>query len=230
MLAKYARPEDQYRVRFSNEVHFSFRPQGRIYILQKPGERVCPNYIQEQDQRVKNIQKRKKDKEEGGGEPNLGYKLYAQAAVGYNFKSELVFYNAGNSNGKINYKTYKDQILEPIVLPQLKRGDNFVLKEDGDSGHGYDTASNLVKRWKETKGLKSYKNYAGSPNFSTIKNGWQVPKQHVRKHVYLDINVLRELATKCWPKLSQDTINKWVDEMPQKLQDCIDADGRITGY
>jgi len=46
----------------------------------------------------------------------------------------------------MNHKTYKDQILEPIVLPWLERGDDFVLKEDGDSSHGYSTTSNLVKQ------------------------------------------------------------------------------------
>ena len=33
-------------------------------------------------------------------------------------------------------KDYIQQILEPIVLPWIERGDQFVLEEDGDSGHG----------------------------------------------------------------------------------------------
>jgi hypothetical protein len=42
--------------------------------------------------------------------------------VGYNFKSELTFYNTpGNQNGKLSLKVYRDSILEPVVKPWLKR-------------------------------------------------------------------------------------------------------------
>jgi hypothetical protein len=52
-------------------------------------------------------------------------------------------------------RVYIDQILEPIVKPWLERGDDFVLEEDNDSGHGPDR-SNPVKEWKATNNLKSY--------------------------------------------------------------------------
>ena len=103
MLAKYPRPIDWRRVRFSDEVHFAFGPQGRLYILRRPGERNCPDCIQEREQPTN--KKRKKDPE-NEPELDLSYKLHAWASVGYNFKSELIFYNAGNSNEKINKYIY----------------------------------------------------------------------------------------------------------------------------
>ena len=45
MLAKYPQPVYWRRVRFSDEVHFAFGPQGRLYVLRKPGERNCSDYI-----------------------------------------------------------------------------------------------------------------------------------------------------------------------------------------
>ena len=227
MKAKYPLPSDWHRVRFSDEVHFSFGPQGRLYILRRPGERNCPDCIQETEQ-PKN-KKRKRDPE-NEPELDLGYKLHAWAAIGYNFKSELVFYDAGNSNGKMNLVTYRDLILEPIVKPWLDRKDDFVLEEDGDSGHGFGKGQNLVRIWKEKNQLEYYCNCAGSPDFAIIENGWQVPKQHVKKHPHFDLETLKELALEGWEKLSQKTIKKWVDEMPQRLQDCIDAEGKMTGY
>ena len=152
MLDKYPEPEDWYRVRFSDGVHFSFGPQGRIYILRKPGEHNCPDCIQEQEEKTRKTRsgKRKAKEEEV---PDLGYKLHAWAAVGYNFKSGLCFYDAGHSNGKMNHETYRDQILEPIVKPWLAT--DFVLEEDGDSGHGYGSGNNIVKDWKVTHGLEA---------------------------------------------------------------------------
>jgi hypothetical protein len=55
--------------------------------------------------------------------------------IRYDFKSELKFYKIpSNSNGKMTQKAYIEQILEPVVQPWIKRGDEFVLEEDGDSG------------------------------------------------------------------------------------------------
>jgi hypothetical protein len=228
MLAKYPTPKDWYRVRFSDEVHFSFGPQGRLYILRKPGERDCPDCIQEQEQKKKKKGKKRKQDEES----DLDYKLHAWAAIGYNFKSELHFYDAGNSNGKMNHITYKEQILEKVVKPWLEHGGgaDFVLEEDGDSGHGYGAGSNIVKQWKEDYGLKTYKNSAGSPDLAPIENCWQVPKQYVKKHPHFDLDTLKELAREGWEQLSQETINKWVEEMPRRLQDCINSEGKMTGH
>jgi hypothetical protein len=86
---------------------------------------------------------RAREEDSTAEEVDLSYKLHAWAAVGYNFKSKLIFYDAGNSNGKMNHRTYRDQILEPIVKDWLLA--DFVLEEDGDSGHGYGSGNNLVK-------------------------------------------------------------------------------------
>jgi len=40
---------------------------------------------------------------------------------------------------------YRDQILEPIVKPWIQEEQDFVLKEDGDSGHGL-SKSNIVRK------------------------------------------------------------------------------------
>ena len=229
MLKKYPKPEDWYRVRFSDEVHFSFGPQGRIYVLRRPGERSCPDCIQEQEKKKKR-KKGKGKKEEEGEEEDTGYKLHAWAAIGWNFKSELIFYDAGNLNGKMTQVCYIEQILERVVLPWLNQGRDFVLEEDGDSGHGYGKKGNVVEVWKREHGLESYKNCAGSPDLAIIENGWQVPKQHVKKHPHNNIEILRTLALEGWEALKQETINKWVEEMPQRLRDVITTDRKMTGH
>jgi hypothetical protein len=63
--------------------------------------------------------------------------------VGHGFKSDIHFYQMpGNLNGKISQRVYIDQILKPIVKPWLNH--DFVLEEDGDSGHG-PGKSNIVR-------------------------------------------------------------------------------------
>jgi hypothetical protein len=118
---RYPEPEDWKPVRFSDEVHWSLGPQGKMRIIRKPGERYCADCIQQQDNKE---------------DEKLLKRLHSWAAVGYDFKSDLHFYDvASNTNGKMTQRDYINQILEPIVKPWLK-GPRFVLEEDGDSGHG----------------------------------------------------------------------------------------------
>ncbi len=52
---KYPKPENWYRVRFSDEVHFGYGPQGKLRIIRKPGERYCSDCIQEERNRRRRI-------------------------------------------------------------------------------------------------------------------------------------------------------------------------------
>lgn len=67
--------------------------------------------------------------------------------MGYNFKSDIYFYELpGNSNGKMTHDVYIKSILNPVIKPWLKGENNFVLKENGDLGHGTGKIRNKVKK------------------------------------------------------------------------------------
>ena len=46
MFNRYSQPEDWYRVRFSDEVHFGYGLEGQLRIIRKPGTRKRPDCIQ----------------------------------------------------------------------------------------------------------------------------------------------------------------------------------------
>ena len=47
------------------------------------------------------------------------------AAVGYNFKSDIIFYDVpNNSNGKMTHQVHINFILEPVVKPWLNEVTN----------------------------------------------------------------------------------------------------------
>ncbi|KAK3936995.1 hypothetical protein QBC46DRAFT_461143 [Diplogelasinospora grovesii] len=127
-------------------------------------------------------------------------------------------------------KAYKDQILEPIVGSWLQAGHSFVLEEDNDSGHGGKKARNIVNKWKKENGLKSYFNCPLSPDFVPIEKAWQLPKQAVRRRPCWEDSIVKELAEEGWAELTQQSINKCVDQIPGILKDCIDREAdRIAG-
>lgn len=154
MLERYSVWQDCIPVRFNDNVHFGYGPQGRVYIIRKPGTRYCPEHIQHADPPMDKDKKR----------------FHCWAAVEYDFKSDITFYDVpGNTNDKMTQQVYIDQILEPVVKPWIESGQHFVLEEDGDSGHG-PGKSNIVRTWKEQHGLKHYFNCASSPDLSPIEN------------------------------------------------------------
>ncbi len=67
--------------------------------------------------------------------------------MGYDFKLDLTFYKVPrNTNGKMSLQVFINQILEPVVKPCLLEKQNFVLEEDGDSGHGKAKNHNIVRQ------------------------------------------------------------------------------------
>ena len=213
MLERYPTKEHWRKVRFSDEVHFGLGPQGRLMIIRKPGQRFCKNCIQET------------------AEPAEKKKVHAWGAIGYNFKSDLVFYDVPlNTNGKMTLKVYRDQILDLIIKPWLQAGQDFVLEEDRDSGHGV-SKYNIVREWKEEYGLKHYFNCPRSPDLAPIENVWGMDKAYMRKFTHWTKAETEELAAEAWNEgVSQESINRLVDSMPARLKAVIDMGGKMTGY
>ena len=112
MYRKYPKPEDWHRVRFSDEVHFGYGLEGQLRIIWRPGTRYRHDCIQHQPPPPSEEKDRKRK--------------HCWAAVGYNFKSDIIFYDVpGNKNGKLTHQVYTDSILEPVVKPRITAGEEF---------------------------------------------------------------------------------------------------------
>lgn len=213
-LEKRPLPQHWEGIRFSDETHFSFGPEAKHKVIRKPGERGCPDCAQYHNTPTKEDQLR----------------CHAWAAIGYEFKSELVWYDAGNKTGDITMQAYIDQVLEPVVKPWIDRGDQFILEEDSAPGHGQAKNQNIVQHWKDSHNLQYYYNMISSPNLSPIENAWRVPKAYIYEHAIWDDEALKEAAEEGWEALTQGSINSWVHEIPQRLEDVIRVDGQMIGY
>ena len=130
----------------------------------------------------------------------------------------------------MSQEVYVNQILEPVIKPWIERGDDFILEEDGDSGHGKRGVNSKATRWREENNLLYYANCPHSPDLSPIENAWQVPKQIIGKIAHWDDATCIEAIKEGWAKLSQKTINKWVEEMPKRLHDIMDSRGKMTNH
>ena len=150
------------KVRFSDEVHFGLGPQKKLRIIRRSGKRYCADCIQTSKKPEEAIDINEK-------------RFHAWAWVGWNFKSDLYFYEIPtNKNGKMSEARYLE-ILEDMVLPCIQRGDQFYLEEDGDSAH----KTKKVVAWKQKHGVQGYINAPKSPELSIIENCWQPVKQYL---------------------------------------------------
>ncbi|KAI8626066.1 hypothetical protein F5Y19DRAFT_466647 [Xylariaceae sp. FL1651] len=175
------------RIRYSDEVHFKYGPEGKVMIIRRSGERYNPDCIH-YTQRPTEAEDRQ-------------ICLSAWAAIGWNFKSKLI-----------------------------TDGDDFILEEDGASGHGGNSDHNIVKQWKQNHGLNYFFNCPGAPDLAPIENAWRAPKGQVKRHAIWDKDALRTAAEEGWESLSQETINQWVEQVPARLLDVISAKGQYTGH
>lgn len=216
MKTQYPHKMHWHSVRSSDEVHFGYGPEGKIYVTRMPGERYCIDCTQ--------FTKEPTEKDAKRG--------HAWAAVGYNFKSDLIWYDVGNRNGKMNATYYRNVILDQYVKPWIDRGDDFTLEEDQDSSHGVPRAGKgIVQQWKRDHGLKHYFNCSASPDLAPIENCWQPLKQDLRKIPHWDLETIKDVTEATWyDGLLQRTINKWMDSMPERLQDVIDRRGGMTSW
>lgn len=214
--ARIERPkaEDWRNVYFSDEVHFGYGDEGKARIARKPGTANDPVNLQERKEPEEKDLKR----------------LHAWGCIGYDFKSPLIWYEIPtNSNGKMTQAIYREVVLEGYVKGLMKEGRQFVLEEDGDSGHG-PSQSNIVREWKEKNGLEFFFNCPRSPDLAPIENCWLAVKEEIRQRPHWDEDTLKELAEEGWANLSQETINNWIDSMPWRLEHVTQLNGKRTAW
>ncbi len=141
----------------------------------------------------------------------------------------LQFYEIeSNPNGKMTLLDYRDQILKPIVKPWIQRGEDFVLEEDGDSGHGT-SKNNIVRKWKEENGLESCFNHPSSPDLAPIENCWQPTKDERRKYPHWDEPTTRSSYTKPGEiRLPNNSLIGALEACPGRLKDVRDSGGQFA--
>ena len=80
-------------------------------------------------------------------------------------------------------QVYIDSILRPVVVSwcqQVKRRkiDPFILEEDGDSRHGTEAQSCIVKKFKAKEGINTYRNCASLSDLAPIEIAGSLPSRY----------------------------------------------------
>jgi transposase len=193
------------KVLWSDEVTFLVR--GRTVkqrVTRKRGERTYPTCIQHQFHR-------------GHTTP-----VNAWGAIGYGYKSPLIFVHGSGKKGAFTQKDYLAQVLAPhlegivnafaAITHLLRPSTKPLFMEDGNSAHGHKSTRNCYAQFRTKHGIILMPHPSTSPDINPIKKCWRRIKQalHRRRHQPTTEAEMEAMVLEEWDRIPQEWINELV--------------------
>ena len=120
------------------------------------------------------------------------------------------------------------QYIEELKSMRTKYG-NAILQEDNDPSHGTRSTWNIPWCIKRSNQLLDtlLVHPAQSPDLNPKEGIWNILKQRVRHHIWGREQELIDLMQREWWQISQQEIQKRIDEMPKRCRNLIDDGGKV---
>lgn len=194
------------QVLFTDESRFTVdHNDGRIRVWRGRNERRNPAFVQEHDRW-------------GRGS------VMVWAGISMLYRTELHVVQ-----GNVNAVYYRDNILEPIVVPMAVRmGQNFVLMDDNAPPH----RARIISTFLEEQHIERMPWPAMSPDLNPIENVWSILDRRIRNRNN-PINNVADLTTALreeWTALDQVVIRNCVSSMRRRCVECCNNGGHPTSY
>lgn len=197
----------------SDECTFTTGKQRKVFVIRTEGERYCPDCLQHRYHSGRSS-------------------FTVWAAIGWDYKSELVFLDGHGARGGMSKTDYRDQVLVPHVAPffAANEGKGYLYMEDGNKAHGLKNSE--VKRWKEERGITCLEDWPPSSlDFNPIENIWRLLKQRLKSRCpFLDLQSLKNALQEEWDRLTQDEIRKYMISLPCRMEEALERNGLATRY
>ena len=103
--------------------------------------------------------------------------VHAFGAIGYGYKSQLLFITGTGKNGAFTQKNYLEQVLEKALVGilgafgqiTLPKGLQPQFMEDGNSAHGHKSINNVCAIWRRNHGITLFPHPSTSPDMNPIE-------------------------------------------------------------
>jgi transposase len=209
---------------YTDESSFNSRMMRRLKIWRKRGERFRLDCIQ--------------FRFHSGRESFMAW-----GAIGWNFKSELILLTSESNAKGFSQKAYERQVLRTelariAAIKKMGTGkSDFFCVEDNSRVHGKKTTPRnhgLCNRARVECNIHSIEWPPKSPDLNPIENVWRFIKQRLRNrkpHGGWSLCDLREAVVDIWDnELTPEVYNKWINELPIRIQAVIARKGGVTKY
>lgn len=167
----------------------------------------------------------------------------AWGAIGFNFKSKLIFVSLEKDSKGFNQKAYERQILHGELgeIAKVKRmtskSQGFFCVEDNSKVHGKKTTKGnhgLCNRARIELNIYTIDWPPKSPDLNPIEHCWRFIKQRLRNrkpHGGWTLPDLKEAVLDIWNnELTSSYFNKWIDSMPERIEAVIERKGGVTKW
>jgi hypothetical protein len=188
------------KVLWSDEVTFFVGGRSaKERVTRKRGERTHPTCIQHQFHR-------------GGTVP-----VNAWGAIGYGYKSPLLFIHGFGKKGAFTQKDYLAQVLAPHIQPileafaaithLLRPSTKPLFIEDGNAAHGHKSTRNCCAQFRTKHGIILLPHPSTSPDMNPIEKCWRRIKQalHRRRHQPTTVAEMEAMVLEEWDRIPQDS-------------------------
>ena len=147
-------------------------------------------------------------------------------AIGWNYKSKLVFLEKLNGQKGICSKAYLQQVLEPVVFPLFENlGPEYIFMEDGAKVHVRHARLPRLQH-----GIRDFSWPPSSPDLNPIEKVWRWMKEELKKLPYVSKNredMCKELQ-KLWDQVEPRDFRHYTEQLTCKIEDVIAVCGLAT--
>lgn len=194
------------QILFTDESRFSVdHPDNRVRVWRTRGQRYDPQFAVSRDRW-------------GRGS------VMVWGGISANQRTELHVVQ-----GNMNAINYRDNVLEPIVVPMAARmGAGFTLMDDNARPH----RARIVTTFLEGHNMNRMEWPALSPDLNPIENIWAILGNNVRNHEppVSSVAELNIALQEEWANIDQAVIRNTIRSMRQRCNDCVRLRGASTSY
>ena len=151
-----------------------------------------------------------------------GRKIGAWAAINTKGKTSIFLYEA-NMNSQ-NYLEILNQSVDE--MKEIIESDNIYLQMDNAKYHWTTDAFQFY--YEKNVKLIDWPPY--SPDLNPIENVWALMKRKISGRKFTSMNSLKNELYKIWADIEIETIEKIWMSIYDRIQDCIDSEGKLTNY
>ena len=106
-------------------------------------------------------------------------------------------------------------------------GDDYRIQLDNATPH----TANPTVQFAQVQGVDLLFQSANSPNLQPIENIWGLIKGRIsRRADIVTTDDLRQVLNDEWARLGPDETARFVESMPRRLTECLEAGGAHTHY
>ncbi|KAF4630689.1 hypothetical protein G7Y89_g7443 [Cudoniella acicularis] len=198
---------DWRKVIWSDEATFDTGKDGRVWVTRRVDEKCCPDCI-------KSIYRSGRSS------------VMIWGALGWDYKSPLVFMEKLPGRKGICSKAYLQEVLEPVVFPLFETlGPEYIFMEDGSKVHlGFARLPRLEH------GVRGFNWPPSSPDLNPIEKVWRWMKGELNKMAYKPRNkaALMEAIQGLWDRVDPLDYRHYVEQLTYKVDDVIKVRGLAT--